>query len=168
MKKSILLMLIIFMMVIASSGCTNSDNNQTTTTELNRTDSGSGSGSGSTESGGSSEGGSGSSSDGTYFDSGKVSLENGETYEWKSYQINENKIVIYSIYTKKDGSTVKQTNTLEKSSESPETVNMITVVPKSTGTSSWQHITGNQGYTNLLDYYWKHFRPNWLMEGPIH
>lgn len=167
MTKVLILSLLLLTIIIASSGCADLNENTTATTELNRTESDTGTGTDSTESEGTSEGGSDSSSK-TYFDSGMTTLENGETYEWESYKINENKIIIYSIYHKNDGNDLKQTNTLEKSAENPETVNMITVIPKVTGRSSWQHITGNQGYIDLFDYYWNHFRPKWLMKGPIH
>ncbi|EKF85122.1 hypothetical protein [Methanobacterium formicicum] len=168
MKKRITILLF-FIAIIASSGCTNSDNDQNATTELNRTDSSSGSGSGST--GGSSSGGSSGSGEGTLIDSGKTSgptteLLSGETYEWKTYKINDNKIVMYSTFTNTDGKVVKQTNTWEKAPNDPDQLIQITVIPKESGTSSWEHQTSNQGYSTVLNYYW-HVRGSGF-GGPIH
>ncbi|NYB53045.1 MAG: hypothetical protein HVN35_10885 [Methanobacteriaceae archaeon] len=170
MKKIIVLSFLLIILTIASSGCNNLDNNQNTTTELNRTGSGTGSGSGSTGS----DGGSGEKSEGDLIDSGKTTGPEGTlgggnfTYVWKTYKVNSNKLIIYSTYYEANGYTVEQTNTLEKSPTNPEMLNVVTVVPKVTGRDSWQHVTGNWDYENLIDYYWNVFRPNWLMDGPIH
>lgn len=151
------IVLIVFILIIASSGCTKSDDSVNTTTELNRTDSGSGSGidsSGETSSGGSTESG-----EGTLIDSGKTvgpdkGLVSGEYYEWETYKINENKLVRYSNYQNADGKIVKQTTTYEKAPNDPAQLIQITIIPKASGTSSWQHQTSNQGYETVLEWYW--------------
>lgn len=160
--RNLLALVFIIVMVVACSGCSQDGgdgNGGEVTTQLNR----------STDSGGSDSSSQKSESEGeTLFDSGSVTLDNGETYEWKSYRVSEDKIVIHSVYTMSNGTKLKQTNTLEKYPQSPDTLNMITVVPKMSGRSSWQHVTSNQGYTDLTEYYWKYFRDTFLMDGPIH
>ncbi|OPX58033.1 MAG: hypothetical protein A4E25_01902 [Methanobacterium sp. PtaB.Bin024] len=85
------------------------------------------------------------------------------TYEWKTYQIDDENLVMYGTYVA-GSKTVKQTVTLKKFDD--ERVE-ITVEPKSSGKSSWYTVTTSQGYSNVLDYYWKIFRQNREEAGPV-
>lgn len=103
------------------------------------------------------------------IDSGNMSGTNAKyddgpfTYEWKTYQINENNLLMYGTYVT-GSKTVKQTVTLKKFDD--ERVE-ITVEPKSSGKSSWYTVTTLQGYSNVRDYYWGFFRPNRETTGPV-
>lgn len=105
------------------------------------------------------------------IDSGSTSGVNAQNsndgpfnYEWKTYQVDENNLVIYSTYTAGSKS-VKQTGNLQIWHDG--TV-LITVEPKMSGKSSWQSSTTMQGYSTVLDYYWGYFKSMRQNNGPIH
>lgn len=86
------------------------------------------------------------------------------TYEWKTYQVDENNLVIYSTYIAGSKS-VKQTATLKIWDQG--TV-LVTVEPKMSGKSSWSSVTSIQGYSTVLDFYWGYYKGMRETNGPIH
>jgi len=103
------------------------------------------------------------------IDSGSMSGSNAKyqdgpfTYEWKTYQVDDNDLLMYGTYVA-GSKTVKQTITLKKWDEDYVE---ITAEPKSSGKSSWYTVTTLQDYSTVVDYYWGVFRPAREQIGPV-
>lgn len=95
--------------------------------------------------------------------SGTDSTDGHFTFEWKTFEITVNELIIYSNYTTASRS-VKQTNTLKKYDDMRVE---IIVEPKASGKSSYDTVTTMFGASIVVDYYWNHLRSNVLMKGPI-
>lgn len=95
--------------------------------------------------------------------SGTDSTDGHFTFEWKTFEVNENELIIYSTYSTASR-TVKQTNTLKKYDDMRVE---IIVEPKASGKSSYDTVTTMFWASTVVDYYWNHLRSNVLMKGPI-
>lgn len=85
-------------------------------------------------------------------------------YEWQVYAYNDQHILIRgTLYLQNEGKTIKQTQDIKKFSD--ETV-VILAIPKWTGTSNYQTVTTNFGYSTVTDYYWHVLRPRLMNRGP--
>ena len=85
-------------------------------------------------------------------------------YEWQVYEYNDQHILIQgTLYLKNQEKVIQQTQDVKKFSD--ETV-VILAIPKWTGTSNYQTVTTNFGYSTVTDYYWHVLRPRLMNRGP--
>jgi len=95
--------------------------------------------------------------------SGSDSSSGPFSFEWKTFEVDKDNLIIYSTYTI-DSRSVKQTSTLKKFDDMRVE---IFVEPKASGKSSYDTVTTMYGANTVVDYYWEHLRSNVLMKGPI-
>ncbi|CEL24802.1 zinc ribbon domain-containing protein [Methanobacterium formicicum] len=95
--------------------------------------------------------------------SGTDSSDGSFSFEWKTFEVDKDNIIIYSTYTT-DSRSVKQTSTLKRFDDMRVE---IFVEPKASGKSNYDTVTTMYGANTVVDYYWDHLRSNVLMQGPI-